>query len=97
MTDTVEGSLGIHWTNFHDLKAQPQYNLLFSRYKRFQNGAQQPFLLVGTPALENYLRRLGFADQNVLEWMTKTHKEHGVSIPNVVLSEEYLADYGLSV
>lgn len=97
MTSTIEGSLDIRWINFEDPRATPRYDLLFSRYKDFKNGAQQPYHLVETPALERYLTRLGFTAEDAKVWVSKTHEKAGVSIPNVHLTAEHLADFGLSI
>jgi hypothetical protein len=95
ISPTVEGSLDIRWTNSDDGTATPLYNLFFLRYENFKNGAQQPYAIVGISALEGYLAELGFAEDNLKDWIKQAHADNYVSIPNVMLPERHLVDYGL--
>jgi hypothetical protein len=92
---TVEGSLDILWLNTQDRTATPRYDLIFSRYAGFKNGAQQPNKLVGPTALESYLIKLGFTAGDAKNWVKKAHERVSVSIPNVIMPGQHLADYGL--
>ncbi len=94
-TVTIEGSLDILWLNASDTTATPRYALIFSRYAGFKNGAQQPNNIVGHAALESYLIELGFTVEDAENWIEQTHQRISVSIPNVMMPGQHLADYGL--
>jgi hypothetical protein len=93
-TMTVEGSLDIFWLN-SDSRAMPRYDLIFARYAGFKNGAQQPNKIVGTASVVNYLIELGFTAENAEGWVREAHQRFCVSIPNVMMPVQHLADYGL--
>jgi hypothetical protein len=93
--NTVEGSLDIFWSNSGDPRATPRYDLIFARYVGFKNGAQQPNKIVGPAALVNYLIDLGFTAENAENWVRQAHRRFCVSITNVMMPDEHLADYGL--
>jgi hypothetical protein len=96
MNPTVEGSLDIHWMNCTSPTAAPRYNLFFLRYADFKGGAQQPNSILGAAALEGYLVELGFAVENARSWIKQIHTTGDtVSIPNVMMPRQHLADYGL--
>jgi hypothetical protein len=93
---TVEGSLDIYWMNCTSQTAAPQYNLFFLRYANFKGGVQQPNAIIGDAVLEVYLVKLGFAVQNARNWIEQIRKTgHTVSIPNVMMPQQHLADFGL--
>ncbi len=94
-TMTIEGSLDILWLNAGDPGATPRYDLIFSRYAGFKNGAQQPNKIVGPAALERYLIKLGFTADDAENWAEQAHQRLSVSIPNVMMPGQHLADYGL--
>jgi hypothetical protein len=91
--NTIEGSLNIFWVNQTELAATPKYQLHFVRYSGFQSGAQPSKLIVGADGLESYLTELGFTPQNARQWIAQAHENRSVSIPNVMLPEQYLAPY----
>lgn len=92
---TVEGSLDIFWLNSSDPNVTPRYNLIFARYAGFTNGAQQPYKIVGPAALVDYLIELGFHAENAENRVQQAHQRFCVSIPNVMMPGNHLADYGL--
>jgi hypothetical protein len=92
---TVEGSLEILWLNAGDPRVTPRYDLIFSRYAGFKNGAQQPGKVVGPAALVSYLINLGFTAEDAQNWVKQVHQKLSVSIRNVMLPDQHLADYGL--
>ena len=91
---TVEGSLDIHWENSNDPDAPPLYRLLFLSYKYSQGGAQQPKRIVGDPMLQAYLLNIHFTPEDAADWIEKLKNRTSVSIPNVMLASQFLADYG---
>ncbi len=94
-TMTVEGSLDILWLNAGDPRAIPHYDLIFARYAGFKNGAQQPNKIVGPAALESYLITMGFTAENAVGWVKQAQQQTSVSIPNVMMATQHLADCGL--
>jgi len=91
---TVEGNLDIHWENSNDPDATPRYMLLFLSYKYFKGGAQQPERIVGDSALQAYLLDIHFTPKDAAEWIEQLKRKASVSIPNVVLASQFLAEYG---
>lgn len=91
----VEGSLDILWLNSGLPGALPRYDLIFARYEGFKNGAQYPNKIAGPAALVDYLIELGFAAEDAENWVKQAHQRFCVSIPNVMMPDEHLADYGL--
>jgi hypothetical protein len=92
---TVEGSLDILWINSTDTSATPRYDVIFSRYAGFKNGAQQPNKITGRAVLEDYLTGLGFTSGDSKNWVRRAHDRISVSIPNVIMPDQLLADYGI--
>ena len=91
--ELIEGTLSISWTNFSELRSTPRYNVLFSRYENFQNGAQRPNPIIGSDVLKNYLVGIGFDAENANDWITKLGEKRGISIPHVMLTEKQIAPY----
>ena len=91
----IEGCLDIRCVNCDAAQATPQYDLIFLRYTHFMSGAQQPNRIVGTAALEAYLVKLGFTPDAAGNWIGKIHENNVVSIPNMMMPAQHLADYGL--
>ncbi len=89
----IEGSLDIFWMNQIAPAATPKYQLHFTRYIGFQSGAQPSKLIVGNDGLKSYLTELGFTPQDAETWTAQVHENRSVSIPNVMLPEQYLAPY----
>jgi hypothetical protein len=89
----VEGSLDILWENYAEPRATPKYVLLFARYKGFRSGAQQAKRLVGADALQSYLNEVNFTPEEARDWVKQVTDNRSVSIPNVFLSQRFLADY----
>lgn len=93
---TVEGSLDIHWMNGQSPTATPQYHVFFLRYANFKSGAHQPNVIIGASALKSYLVEIGFVVENAKKWVEQIHATgKTVSIPNVMMPQAHLADYGL--
>ena len=91
----VEGSLDIFWLNSGDQGATPRYDLIFARYEGLKNRAQQPNKIVGPDALVSYLIELGFTAKSAENCVKQIHQRFCVSIPNVMMPDDHLADYGL--
>ena len=87
--------MDILWTNCNSPTAMPRYDLLFLKYANFRNGAQQPNSIIGTDALGAYLIGLGFTAQDTHNWIEEVHTKNVAFIPNVMMPEKHLADYGL--
>lgn len=91
----VEGRLDIAWVNCNAPQSTPRYDLIFMRYANFKSGAQKPNSIVGTDALETYLIKVGFDAGDARDWIRKINENNIVSIPNILMPEQHLADYGL--
>lgn len=90
--DTIEGSLDIVWENNTQATATPRYMLLFARYHDFRNAARAHKSIVGTEFLEAYLVEIGFTPTNAKDWI-KQLSEGSVSIPNVMMPSDQMAEY----
>jgi hypothetical protein len=90
-----EGSLDIHWENSNEPTATPHYRLLFLRYTATPSGgALQPKRIVGDQALQAYLVEIHFTPEDAGQWIEQLKEQTSVSIPNVRLASQFLADYG---
>lgn len=89
----VEGSLDILWENHTTPNATPKYRLMFWRYKNFKSGAQKSKHLVGPDALESYLIEINFTPDDAKSSIKQVNEKHSVSIPNVMMTEQYVAAY----
>jgi len=91
---SVEGTLDIRWENYRDARSTARYRLLFLRYKNFRGGAQQPKKIYGEETLVNYLGEIGFSSDSVNQLTGQLRESGSVSIPNIIMPEHYLSDYG---
>lgn len=90
-----EGSLDIFWVNSEAPTATPHYRLLFLRYTATPSGGVlQPKWIVGDQALHAYLVEIHFTSEDASSWIEQLKEKRSVSIPNVMLASQFLADYG---
>lgn len=89
----VEGTLDIFWENNAEPRSTPKYRLLFVPYRNFRNGAQPAKYLASTEALKSYLIQISFSREDADERVKQLNEKKSVSIPNVFLTERFLAEY----
>ena len=89
---TNEGSLDIYWENNAIPAATRRYRLIFLSYSpECKGGVTQPKRIVGSDALETYLRGLRFDPDDAKLWVEKVNTEKSVSIDHVIMPDDELA------
>jgi hypothetical protein len=89
----IEGTLDLIWANKEDVRATPQYKLLFLRYRESKGGGQPHKLIVGEDALEAYLLALNFSPDKAKGLIKEVEKDKSVSVPNVMIGEPHIKTY----